>query len=74
MYDMTPEAHDGTTIMTERQMAGIEAVAEQLNRLNATIREAVDSGLSVELLRSERYHCGGGCWGDMMKPVIVKCV
>ncbi|TNC74870.1 hypothetical protein [Rubellimicrobium roseum] len=74
MYDMLPDAHEGTTSLSERQTAHMEAVAEQLGRLNAAIREAVDAGLAVELHRSERYHCGGGCWGDMMKPVIVKCV
>jgi hypothetical protein len=73
MYDMTPEAHEGTTALSDRQMASMEAVAAELARLNETIRAAVDAGLSVELHRSERYHCGGGCWGDMMKPVIVKC-
>ena len=71
MFDMTPEAHEGTTSLTERQMIGIKAVAEQLGRLNAAIRDAVDAGLSVELHRSERYHCGSGCWGDVMKPVVV---
>jgi hypothetical protein len=73
MYDMTPEAHDGAAALTDRQMASMESVAEQLARLNETIRAAVDAGVSVELHRSERYHCGGGCWGDLMKPVITKC-
>ncbi|MBP1806119.1 hypothetical protein [Rubellimicrobium aerolatum] len=75
MYDMTPDAMDQDTMtLSERQTAAIEAVADQITRLNAAVRESVDSGMSVELQRSERYHCGGGCWGDMMKPVIVKCV
>lgn len=74
MYDMTPDAFEGTDTLSDRQRAGMEAVARELVRLNAAIREAVDSGLSVELHRSERYHCGGGCWGDMMRPVIVRCV
>ena len=73
MFDMTPDAFDGSIALTDRQRARIEAVAAQLEYLNAAIRETVDAGLSVELHRSERYHCGGGCWGDMMRPVIVKC-
>ena len=73
MFDMTSHTLESDLALSDTQMDRIEAVAEQLDRLNAAIREAVDSGLSVELHRSERYHCGSGCWGDMMKPVIVKC-
>ena len=74
MFDMTSHTLDGSLALTDKQMDCIDAVAQQLEFLNAAIRAAVDAGLSVELQRSERYHCGGGCWGDMMKPVIVKCV
>ncbi len=74
MFDMTSHTLDSDLALTDKQMDGIEAVAAQLDRLNAAIRAAVDAGLSVELSRSERYHCGGGCWGDLMKPVIVKCI
>ncbi len=73
MYDMSPDM-DATLALSDRQMEAIDAVAEQLDRLSAAIREAVDSGLSVELQRSERYHCGSGCWGDVMKPAVVKCL
>ena len=73
MFDMIPQGADGTQALTDAQMDCIEAVAAELERLNAVIRAAVDAGLSVELHRSERYHCGGGCWGDMMRPVVVKC-
>jgi hypothetical protein len=74
MFDMNSHMLDGSLALTDKQMDCIESVAAELDRLNAVIRAAVDAGLSVELQRSERYHCGGGCWGDMMKPVIVKCV
>ena len=67
------EAMDETMSLTEQQMTSMQAVSEQLARLNAVILDAVDAGVSIELHRSERYHCGGGCWGDMMKPVVVKC-
>ncbi len=72
MFDMTSHTLDGTLALSDPQMDHMEAIAEQLDRLNAAIRAAVDSGLSVELQRSERYHCGGGCWGDVMRPVVVK--
>ena len=73
MFDMTSHTLDGDLALNDAQSERIEAVARELDRLNAAIREAVNAGLSVELSRSERYHCGGGCWGDMMRPVIVKC-
>jgi hypothetical protein len=74
MFDMTSHTLDGTLALTDAQMDRIEAVSQQIEFLNAAIREAVNAGLSVELQRAERHHCGGGCWGDLMKPVIVKCI
>lgn len=73
MFDMIPEMQ-GTAALSPRQTAAIQTVADELARLNAAIREAVNAGLSVELSRSERYHCGSGCWGDVMRPVIVRCL
>ena len=73
MFDMTSHTLNSDLALTGRQMDCIEAVAQQIELLNATIRAAVDSGLSVELHRSERHHSGAGCWGDVMRPVIVKC-
>jgi hypothetical protein len=73
MFDMTSHTLEGGLALTDRQMDAIDAVAEQIERLSNIIREAVDAGLSVELQRSARYHSGQGCWGDVMRPVIVKC-
>ncbi|EYD77359.1 hypothetical protein Rumeso_01066 [Rubellimicrobium mesophilum DSM 19309] len=73
MFDMTSHTLEGSLALTDRQMDAIESVAEQIERLSDVIRAAVDSGLSVELHRSARYHSGQGCWGDVMRPVIVKC-
>jgi hypothetical protein len=33
--------------------------------------KAVESGVSVELVRSARHHGGAGNWGDLLIPVIV---
>jgi hypothetical protein len=33
---------------------------------------AVEAGVSVELIRSARHHCGNGNWGDLLTPIIVK--
>ncbi len=74
MFDMISHTLDEDPVFSEQQRGYLDIVVEELQRLNAVIRDAVDAGLAVELHRSERYHCGGGCWGDMMKPVIVKCV
>lgn len=73
MFDMIPQGAPDALALTAPQRDRLEAVAAELDRLNETIRQAVNAGLSVELHRSERYHCGGGCWGDMMRPVVVKC-
>ena len=73
MFDMTSHTLEGRLALTDAQMDCIEAVASELDRLNAAIRAAVDAGLSVELQRSERHHSGAGCWGDVMRPVIVEC-
>ena len=74
MFDMTSHTLDGTLALSDAQMDRIEAVSKEIERLNAAIRDAVDAGLSVELQRAERHHCGHGCWGDLMRPVIVKCI
>jgi hypothetical protein len=74
MFDMISHTLDDGLALTEAQMDRIEAVAQRLEELNEAVRKAVDSGLSVELHRAERHHCGAGCWGDVMKPVIVKCI
>ncbi len=72
MNHMTFRPLDDAMILSDQQAAAMEDVYAELGRLNMAIRAAVDAGLSVELFRSKRYHCGGGCWGDVMKPVVVK--
>jgi hypothetical protein len=74
MFDMTSHTLDDGVALTEAQMDRIETVAQRIEELNAAVREAVNAGLSVELHRAERHHCGSGCWGDVMRPVIVKCI
>jgi hypothetical protein len=48
----------------------IRRVANDLHRLNQSIVQAVEAGVTIELLRCSRYHCGSGTWGDQMVPVI----
>ena len=54
---------------TEQDKA-IRRIADAVHRTNEAIRQAVDSGISVELVRVSRYHEGHGNWGDQMIPVI----
>jgi hypothetical protein len=54
---------------TEQDKA-IRRIADAVHRTNEAIRQAVESGMSVELVRVSRYHQGPGNWGDQMIPVI----
>ena len=57
--------------MSEDQKAAIRVLANDLHRLNQAVMHAVEAGVSVELVRSARHHCGAGNWGDLLVPVIV---
>lgn len=52
--------------------AAIRRVANELHRLNNAVMQAVDAGVSVELIRSSRHHSGTGNWGDLLVPVITR--
>lgn len=52
--------------------AAIRMLANDLHRLNQSVIRAVDAGVSVELIRSSRHHCGEGNWGDLLVPVITR--
>lgn len=58
--------------MNTDEQAAIRMVANDLHRLNQSVMKAVEAGMSVELIRSARHHCGNGNWGDLLTPVIVK--
>jgi hypothetical protein len=62
---MTTLEHNAMSHMQRSQM---EQVLSDIERLNRTIREAVETGLTIELVRAARHHCGGGNWGDVMSP------
>ncbi|MFD2236816.1 hypothetical protein [Aureimonas populi] len=65
-------AEEQSTSMDETQQAAIRSLANDLHRLNQSVMKAVESGVSVELVRSARHHSGNGCWGDLMIPVILR--
>ncbi len=65
-------SNDRQSSVSSDQESAIRQLANDLHRLNHAVMNAVDAGVSVELVRSARHHGGNGNWGDMMVPVIVK--
>lgn len=65
-------AEEQSSAMDEAQQAAIRMLANDLHRLNQSVMKAVESGVSVELVRSARHHGGDGNWGDLLIPVVVK--
>jgi hypothetical protein len=57
------------TTETDREKA-VRRVADAVHRVNEAIIRAVDAGISVELVRTSRFHDGTGNWGDQMIPMI----
>ncbi|GEM_PF-624883 len=45
-------------------------VAEAVQRVNDAVIRAVNTGMTVEIVRSSRHHDGQGHWGDQMKPAV----
>ncbi len=52
------------------QTALIKKVANDLHRLNASVMQAVEGGVTVELMRVSRHHNEKGAWGDLLVPII----
>lgn len=64
-------AEEQASAMTTDQQIAIRTLANDLHRLNHAIMKAVETGVSVEIIRSARHHGGDGHWGDLMIPLIV---
>jgi hypothetical protein len=60
--------HFESNSMSQIQRSQMERVLDDLERLNQTIKQAVEAGLTIEIIRAARHHCGGGNWGDVMSP------
>lgn len=52
------------------QDRALRRMADAVHHLNLAVMRAVDSGLSVELVRGSRHHDGSGNWGDQMVPLV----
>jgi hypothetical protein len=59
-----------STDMNDKQREAVRRLANDLHRLNSSMIEAVNSGISIELQRGARHHTEGGYWGDLMIPVV----
>ena len=64
-------AEEQSSTMSQTQQSAIRVLANDLHRLNQAVMNAVEAGVSVELVRSARHHGGSGNWGDLLIPVIV---
>lgn len=64
-------SEEQSSSMSQDQQSAIRMLANDLHRLNQAVMNAVEAGVSVELVRSARHHGGDGNWGDLMIPVIV---
>ena len=64
-------AEDQASAMNTDQQAAIRVLANDLHRLNQAVMQAVEAGVSVELVRSARHHGGNGNWGDLLIPVVM---
>ncbi|MBD8685871.1 MULTISPECIES: SMc00767 family acetate metabolism repressor [unclassified Rhizobium] len=64
-------SEEQSSSMNQDQQSAIRMLANDLHRLNQAVMNAVEAGVSVELVRSARHHGGDGNWGDLLIPVIV---
>jgi hypothetical protein len=59
-----------TRNMTSTQRQQMTHVLEHIEKLNRSVKQAVESGLTIEISRAARHHCGGGNWGDVMSTQV----
>lgn len=69
MDDIKMRDVPGEGQLNKDEMA-IRRVGSALHKLNNAIIEAVQSGITIELVRTSRYHDEAGSWGDLLVPVI----
>lgn len=64
------DAPDDRSELSADQESAIRIVANSLHRLNEAVIKCVEAGITVELMRTARYHNESGNWGDQLTPVI----
>ena len=63
-------AEEQVELLDDDQASAIRMLANEIHRLNQAVVQAVEAGVSVELVRTARHHSGNGHWGDLVVPVI----
>lgn len=63
-------AEEQVELLDDAQASAIRMLANEIHRLNQTVVQAVEAGVSVELVRTARHHSSDGSWGDLVVPVI----
>lgn len=66
----TEATEDEGAGLTPEQESAMRILANNLHRLNESVVKAVEAGLTVQLMRTARYHSEEGAWGDQLTPVI----
>ena len=56
--------------MTAEQESAMRLMANNLHRLNESVAKCVEAGLTIQLVRTARYHSEAGQWGDQLTPVV----
>ncbi|HRJ62091.1 MAG TPA: hypothetical protein PKZ97_06060 [Azospirillaceae bacterium] len=65
-----PAAEDEGEGMTAEQESAMRIMANNLHRLNESVAKCVEAGLTIQLVRTARYHSEAGQWGDQLTPVV----
>lgn len=65
-----PTAEEEGEGMTAAQDSAMRIMANNLHRLNESVARCVDAGLTIQLVRTARYHSESGQWGDQLTPVV----
>lgn len=65
-----PAAEEEGEGMTAEQESAMRIMANNLHRLNESVAKCVEAGLTIQLVRTARYHSEAGQWGDQLTPVV----
>lgn len=68
-HEAPPDATHDKDLSADQETA-VRQLANSLHRLNEAVVKAVEAGITVELLRTSRFHNETGNWGDQITPVI----
>ena len=71
--DLPPKKEaGGNGTFSPEQDSDLRIITNNLHRLNYSIVQAVQAGLTVEIKRASRFHGGAGKWGDQIYLAVTK--